>query len=237
MFTRRVAVGMVSTLVFAGLLGTPARAAEVTGKWSWTVRVQDQEIQRQAEFKQAGEKLSGTLTGASQPVSEIQEGMVKGDQISFVLLRERDGQQIRIRYEGKLAGDTIKGKITIPIGGENRTFDWDAKRVKAAAIAGNWTSAVKGPDGEEVMLRFEFRQEGDKLAGLVIRGEDKKYELREGKFAAGEVSFLVVADRDGQELQVRFKGKLEGDTIKGKITLTVGGQDRDLDWEAKRAAA
>jgi hypothetical protein len=40
------------------------------------------------------------------------------------------GQQLNVKYKGKLSGDTIKGKITAEFGGEEIMFDWEAKRVK-----------------------------------------------------------------------------------------------------------
>jgi len=221
-------------LLASALLTAPARAADLTGRWAWTVRVQDMDFQRQADFKQAGEKLTGAISGGNLAKTEIQEGSVKSDQVAFVMLREVGGRQLKIRYEGKVSADAIKGKITITIDGEDRVVDWTAKRVKP--LTGNWTSTVKGPDGGEVQLRIDLKEEGEKLTGSVTRDE-QTYEIREGKIAAGEISFLVVADRDGQELQVRFTGKADGNTIKGKISLKIGDQDREIDWEAMRSAA
>ena len=38
----------------------------------------------------------------------IAEGKVKGDEVSFIVTRERNGQQCKMNYKGKVEGDTIK---------------------------------------------------------------------------------------------------------------------------------
>jgi hypothetical protein len=104
-----------------------AACADATGKWAWTQTVQGNEVKQTLELKQAGEKLTGSLTGPGDQKIEIKEGTVKGNEVSFVVVRERDGQQIKIVYKGKLDGDTIKG-TTQREGGQAR--EWVATRVK-----------------------------------------------------------------------------------------------------------
>jgi hypothetical protein len=120
-------------LVFAvALAPAPAWAADLTGTWNWTVRPQGQELQRQGKFKQEGEKLTGTVSGTNLQPVEIREGKVKGDEVSFVMIREQNGQQLRISYQGKVSGDTIKGKIKVTVDGQELALDWEAKRAQAA---------------------------------------------------------------------------------------------------------
>jgi len=102
----------------------------IAGNWTWTFQVNGNEITNKAEFKADGAKLLGSVTGRNNTKSEIQEGKLAGDLVSFVIVRERDGQQFKVRYEGKLAGDTITGKMKANFGGEDREFDWVAKRDK-----------------------------------------------------------------------------------------------------------
>ena len=47
---------------------------------------------------------------------EITEGKVDGDNISFVMNFERDGNTIKITYTGKVSGDELKLKMTTPRG-------------------------------------------------------------------------------------------------------------------------
>lgn len=80
----------------------------------------------------------GTLTtpgrqGGDPRQSEIEKGMIKGDEISFTITREFNGNKFVQKYMGKVSGDTIKGKIEFDRNGETQTRDWEAKRQKADA--------------------------------------------------------------------------------------------------------
>jgi hypothetical protein len=112
------------------MLVAAAWAADATGKWTWTVKFNDNEFTQTAELKQEGEKLTGTITGRNNQKIEIKEGMVKADDLSFVVIRERDGQQFKSVYKGKIAGDEIKGNTVSNFGGQERTREWVAKRAK-----------------------------------------------------------------------------------------------------------
>ncbi|MBM3459206.1 MAG: hypothetical protein FJX77_11815 [Armatimonadetes bacterium] len=108
-----------------------AFAADASGKWTWTQRRQQAEVQVVLEAKQAGEKLTGTVTaGQDGQKTEIKEGTVKGSDITFVVIRERNGQQFKTVYKGKIDGDTITGTSAITINGEERNREWKATRAK-----------------------------------------------------------------------------------------------------------
>jgi hypothetical protein len=106
-----------------------AWAAPVDGKWSWTQMRQNQEVTMVLELKQDGEKLTGTLTRGDMK-SEIKEGTIKGADLAFVTIVERDGNQFKSNYKGKLDGDKITGTITSNFGGQERTREWTANRSK-----------------------------------------------------------------------------------------------------------
>jgi hypothetical protein len=62
--------------------------------------------------------------------TEIKEGTLKGDEIAFVVIRERNGQEFKANYKGKIEEDTIKGTIVTKFNDQERTREWLAKRVK-----------------------------------------------------------------------------------------------------------
>jgi hypothetical protein len=113
------------------MVTTAAWAADAGGKWNWVTRFNNQERTTNAEFKQDGEKLTGTISGRNNTKVEIKEGTVKGGEVSFVVIRERNGQEFKQTFKGKLEGDTIKGKIKFTVNGEERERDWEAKRGEA----------------------------------------------------------------------------------------------------------
>ena len=51
-----------------------------------------------------------------------------GDNVSFAVVREFNGNQFRINYKGKVAGDEMK--LSGEVVGMDRTFEMTATRVK-----------------------------------------------------------------------------------------------------------
>jgi hypothetical protein len=127
-------IGLVVALALALGLSATARAQEkasATGTWKWSFMTGGgQSIEQSAKLKQDGEKLTGTYIGRDGKEVPIEEGKVKGGEVSFQVPREFGGQKFIIKYTGKLSGDTIKGKAAADFGGESKSFDWEAKRQK-----------------------------------------------------------------------------------------------------------
>ena len=122
---------LAGTLVLAIVMTAGmARAAESpTGTWKWEVKVNEQTIDLSLKLKQDGDKLTGALTGPGGD-TEIQDGTYKDGDLSFTVVRERNGQKMTFKYTGKVSGDTIKGKTEIDRDGQTSSRDWEANRSK-----------------------------------------------------------------------------------------------------------
>jgi hypothetical protein len=107
-------------------LAASALAADISGQWTATFNTQVGEQHYVFTFKVDGEKLTGTAK-SDNGTSEIQNGTVKGDDISFVENLDYQGQQLKITYTGKVSGDEIK--FTRDVAGFAKE-DLVAKRVK-----------------------------------------------------------------------------------------------------------
>lgn len=117
--------------VAVGGLARPARAADAnaTGTWSWEfTRQNGEKVEASAKLKQEGEKVTGTVSGPGGNETEIQDGKIKGSDLSFNVEREFNGNKVVMKYSGKIDGDSIKGKTDVVRDGETRTRDWEAKR-------------------------------------------------------------------------------------------------------------
>jgi hypothetical protein len=104
-------------------------AADVTGKW--VAQVPGREGQtRETTFnlKAEGDKLTGTVSGR-QGDTQISEGKVSGDEISFKVVANFQGNEVKFLYKGKIAGDEIKFTRTRE-GGDQPPQEFTAKRVK-----------------------------------------------------------------------------------------------------------
>ena len=116
-------------LILALAAGT-VLAADVTGAWKATMTGrQGQTFETTFTFKVDGEKLTGSVSnprGGGQ--TEISDGKVSGDTISFKVTREFGGNSMVFKYEGTVSGDEIKFKQTME-GGDRPPREFTAKKV------------------------------------------------------------------------------------------------------------
>ncbi len=106
---------------------TAVWAADVSGKWKAEYSSPDgQTRQSTFTFKVNGSELTGTVGGARGETA-ISEGKISGDDISFVVVRNFNGNEFKMQYKGKVSGDEIKFKVEF--GGGDRTFEMTAKRM------------------------------------------------------------------------------------------------------------
>lgn len=115
--------------------GASAQAADATGTWTWSRpgRNGGEAQKLTLALKADGEKLTGTLTSpgrqGGEPVkTEIADGKVKGDEVSFSVTREMNGNKLTTKYSGKVSADGIKGKTEMERNGQAQSRDWEAKR-------------------------------------------------------------------------------------------------------------
>jgi opacity protein-like surface antigen len=116
---------VVLTILAAGLALT-AWAADLTGQWTATFNTQIGEQHYTYTFKVDGEKLTGTAKN-DRGTTDITNGTIKGDQISFDESLDFNGQTILIQYTGTVSGDSIKLHRKV---GEFDEEDLVANRVK-----------------------------------------------------------------------------------------------------------
>ena len=120
------------SVCFALLAATLAWAADVTGKW--VAQVPGREGQtRETTFtlKAEGDKLTCSVSGR-QGDTAISDGKINGDEISFTVVRNFQGNEFKTHYKGKVAGDEIKFTATREggPGGGGQPQEFVAKRVK-----------------------------------------------------------------------------------------------------------
>jgi hypothetical protein len=121
---------MTSRIVFVlALIATLALvvlAADVSGKWTAQVPGRDGQTRETSfNFKVNGDKLTGTMTGRQGEDIPITDGTISGDTLSFTVVREFGGNQMKFTYTGKIAGEEIQFKRE---GGRGSAREFTAKR-------------------------------------------------------------------------------------------------------------
>jgi len=115
-------------LTLAATANAEDKKADPNGTWKWSFTGQNgQARETTMKLKLEGEKLTGTVSGRNGDTA-IENANLKGEEISFSVTREFNGNKMTSKYNGKLSGDSIKGKIETERDGEARSRDWEAKR-------------------------------------------------------------------------------------------------------------
>lgn len=104
-----------------------------TGAWKWSTTNQNGQVRESTlTLKFEGEKLTGAVVslgrGGQTNETAIADAKLAGEDISFTVTREFGGNKFVSKYAGKVAGETIKGKMEFDRGGQKQTNDWEAKR-------------------------------------------------------------------------------------------------------------
>jgi len=97
---------LLACAILLVLTGIAAWAADVTGVWTGTASGSNGDFALTYTFKQDGQKLTGTMTGPTDPI-EIQGGKVEGDKISFTLQVDMGNGVVTFTSKGTIKEDTI----------------------------------------------------------------------------------------------------------------------------------
>ena len=117
-------------LVLVGMVSPVMAAENPTGTWKWTASFGGQDREQTLTLKLEGDKLTGSMPGRDNAVTQISDASFKDNKVSFSVTREFNGQKRTTKYNGTLSGDTITGKSERERDGQTTSTDWVAKRQK-----------------------------------------------------------------------------------------------------------
>lgn len=218
------------------------------GTWRWTFTMPDAgKINPTLKLKREADGWTGSTRfrpGSSAPVTNL---TFQGGQVSFDVVRERDGLKTTTHYAGTLSGDTIKGKIISRWEGRAESYDWEARRMndvegvwkwrfnfgRGGTAGGDAGGGGGGRGGGDLTLTL--KREGEKVTGKLNAGRLGDSDIHRGRFRRGELSFEVERERDGNKTTNYYRGKLAGDIIEGTSISNAGERARTNEWKALRA--
>jgi hypothetical protein len=120
-------IKMTWLLAGIALFAIPALAADVSGTWKASTETQNGTFETTFVFKVDGEKLTGTTSNQFSGDTPISEGKIDGDNLSFTVAANFNGNEFKLNYKGKVAGNEMKLTVSIPQ--RERTFEMTAKKV------------------------------------------------------------------------------------------------------------
>ena len=99
----------ISKALLMGLMGAGLiLAADPTGKWEALTETPRGEFKMTFDLKADGEKLTGTISNDRMGNSEIQDGKISGEEISFKQVMSRGDREMTIEWTGVVKGDEIE---------------------------------------------------------------------------------------------------------------------------------
>jgi hypothetical protein len=92
------------------VLATLLYSAAATGKWKGTFDAPDGTHELTFDLKASGDTLTGTLSGVMEKASEaseVKDGRIQGDTVSFWAMAEYQGQPIKLVFKGQVLESEI----------------------------------------------------------------------------------------------------------------------------------
>ena len=136
-FAKLVACAAVGLATLLPASAADAAKVDPSGKWTWTMPGRNGGPDRTTTLtlKVEGEKVTGKVASPGREgavmETDIADGKLAGDTLTFTVTREWNGNKFVSKYNGKVSADAIKGKIESERNGETMSRDWEAKREAA----------------------------------------------------------------------------------------------------------
>ena len=202
------------------------------GTWTWERTFQDNTAEFVVRLLWEEKKLTGKYTAFGSTTDIEDASFDKGD-LSFTCRREFGGNQFDVHFKGKVAGDEIRGNITLDFGQGPQDFEWLAQRtVTPADILGVWKLRVESPRGV-VEPEITITQTGDALHGA-YKSPFGERNAKGVKLKDGELSWEIWGDAGGNTFKVVYKGQPRGNSIAGKSEFDFGGNTGEAQFTGKR---
>ena len=115
---RRAFLATMMMAVFAALLS----AADINGKWSGQFDFNGAAVPLVLDLKVDGAIVTGTVNGLPTTPASIKDGKIDGTTVTFWLVTDYQGTDVKLMYTGKIAADHIDFTMATEDGGFSVNF-------------------------------------------------------------------------------------------------------------------
>lgn len=105
---KTISTAVRALIALAALTLCVCFAADIDGKWTAQVEGRNGTRTQTLMLKADGNKLTGSMEGGRGGSTEISNGVIDGDNVSFSIVREFGGNQITQQYKGTLSNGELK---------------------------------------------------------------------------------------------------------------------------------
>lgn len=198
-----------------------AHAADLTGVWKGSFDFQGSAVPVTMNLKVDGSTVTGTVEGLPTSPTDIHDGKLAGDALTFWVETDYEGQTYKLIYKGTVAAE----KIEFNFGTDDGSFtsgltvkrDESASPAPAAAavpaeVSGDWKGTFDF-NGTDVPVVFHFKGSGAAVTGTIDGMGQAPIEIHEGKVAGDTLTFWVNVDYEGQSYTLMYNGKVTSASI------------------------
>ena len=204
--------------------------APVGGTWKWKTKTSAGEVANSATLDQQFQVITGAVRLAEGGEAAISEASLSGTQIKFSATPRIAGKEVKIVYEGKAEGDTIKGTQKWLTGPRAGSRPWIAKRDRVD-VTGRWQIKAPGHSSRNGTLRIARKDKG--LVATYLRDGPEQKDRPLPAFYVWGTSVRFEIPSNGTPLA--FVGSLKAKAGGGTVSAGTGGGKTK--WTAKRVAA
>lgn len=226
------ALRVAALIAFLSLI-PGANAADVSGTWKGSFDFQGAAVPLTFHLTEAAGAVSGTVEGLPTSPTEIHDGKVEGDAVTFWVNTDYQGTTYRLVWKGKIA----VGEIDFSFGTEDGNFGATliAKNGAAApapaadlpSLSGTWKGTFDF-QGTGVPVTYHFAQAGPAVTGTIEGLPTSPVEIHDGKIEADTVTFWINTDYQGTTYKIVYKGKISADGIRFSFGTEDGGWGAEM---------
>lgn len=229
----------IAGLVAVLALMPAAYAADANGTWKGAFDFNGSSVPLTFHLTVANGVVTGSIEGLPTTPTEIHDGKLTGDTVTFWVNSDYQGQTYKLMYTGKVA--SAGDEIAFTFGTDDGSWSAQLTAAKSTGtvpavapvpmdVSGTWKGSFDY-NGTTVALTIHLMNAAGVVTGSVEGLPTTPAEIHDGKIDGDKVTFWVNTDYQGQTYKLVCTGKVSA----GQIAFTLGTEDGS--WSTQVTAA
>lgn len=215
----------------------PATAGRASGTWTVTINAEGKSLSLTLVLQQEGENLRGSIQGELGSAQIASASISPAGELRITVPVTYEGQTQDATFTGTVAGDEMRGTVTIvgrapgtfvgsraggsrPAGPPATPGTPPGVAAAAADVSGTYSLTLT-VGANTVSGTLTLRQQGQVLSGT-LQTPFGTTELVDGSIGADGFRFTSIATVEGRTVEMSMKGFVRGDEVEGTVTSEIG---------------
>jgi hypothetical protein len=226
------ALRIAALVAFLSLIPA-ANAADLSGTWKGSFDFQGASVPVTFHLTVANGAVTGSLEGLPTTPTEIHEGKIDGDAVTFWVNTDYQGTIYKLVWKGKVAA----GEIDFSFGTEDGNFGatliakndvpGTTPTAPLPGLTGTWKGSFEF-QGASVPVTYHLTETGATVTGTIEGLPTSPVDIHDGKIDGDIVTFWINTDYQGTTYKIVYKGKISADGIKFSFGTEDGGWGSEM---------